>query len=49
MGRIDGPLRRRALNGTAEAESTDLLRTLTESGGLEESVRDDAEELLDRL
>ena len=49
MSGIDGPLRRRALNGMAEAECTDLLRTLTESGGLEDSLRDDAEELLGRL
>jgi hypothetical protein len=45
MGGIDAPYRRQALNGLAEANCTDLLRTLAEDGSLTDSLRQDAEGL----
>ncbi|WP_232688752.1 hypothetical protein [Halobacterium zhouii] len=45
---LRGSLRRRALNGMADADCDDLLATLAETGGLEESLQEDAEELLER-
>ncbi|WP_440008711.1 hypothetical protein [Halomicrococcus sp. SG-WS-1] len=48
MDGLDGPFRRRALNGMAQAECSDLLRTIVENGGLEESLQSDGRELLER-
>lgn len=45
---LDGPLRRRALNGLSDAGCDELLRTLADDGGLEESLQSDAEALLSR-
>lgn len=47
LGGLDGPLRRRALNGLDRAGCTDVLGTLVEKGGLEASLRSDAEEMID--
>lgn len=47
MGGLDGPLRRRSLNGMADAGCQDLLRTLAEEGGLGEPLQSDAEDLLE--
>jgi hypothetical protein len=47
MSGLDGPLRRRALNAMGRAGCTDVLRALVENGGLEESLRSDAERLLE--
>ncbi|UPW00035.1 hypothetical protein M0R88_16160 [Halorussus gelatinilyticus] len=47
MGGLDGALRRRALNGMADAGCGDLLRTLAADGGLGEPLQSDAESLLD--
>lgn len=48
MDGLAGPFRRRALNGMAQAGCSDLLRTIVENGGLEESLQSDARELLER-
>jgi hypothetical protein len=46
MGGLDGPYRRRALNGLAEADCHDRLETITENGSLTGALCDDAEQLL---
>lgn len=48
MGGLDGPLRRRALNGMADAGCDELLRTLAVNGGLEASLQSDIQTLLEQ-
>jgi hypothetical protein len=46
MGGLNAPYRRQALNGLAKADCTDILHILSENGSLSDTLRRDAEDLL---